>query len=130
MFIIDCQKNLHNGLWCFDYEFSSDLSVESEPLMHQASALADEILQKTLSYVPEKMSITFDQEPMFDEQDATLVYDRSEYGGSIYTVSELLGETQEDKREIWLCPVLTYFFTAPPETLYVWVNEFSVLPIK
>jgi len=44
MFTISCQKNQHNGLWCFDYIFSDELAVQSEPLMHQASALIDSIL--------------------------------------------------------------------------------------
>jgi hypothetical protein len=70
------------------------------------------------------MSITFDMENLPEKEEAILVYSHADYGGSVYKVVELLGKKQKDDREVWLCPVLTYFFNEPPEKLYVWVNEY------
>jgi hypothetical protein len=125
MFIIDCKKDQTTGLWCFDFQFTRNFSVVNEPLMEQATVLADEILVELYTKIPEMMSITFDQSPLSDDEEAVLLYSREEDGGSVYQVSELFGKTVEENREVWLCPVLKNFFGVAPKELHVWVNEFK-----
>jgi hypothetical protein len=61
MFSILCSKNKQTNLWCFDYEFQNGDSVIEEPLMHQATKLIDSILLEAHGYIPEEISIYFDQ---------------------------------------------------------------------
>lgn len=120
MFVIECQKNQHNGLWCFDYVFNEELEVKEEPLMHQASALIDAILTSRDGVIHQKISITFDWLEL-PGSDAVLEYSHQDYGGSIYKSSQVLDWTDDYEKEVWLCPVLTYFFKEPPEKLYVYI---------
>jgi len=122
MFTIFCQKNQHNGLWCFDYIFSDELAVQSEPLMHQASALIDSILMSRDKVIHKNISVTFDWLP-FADPDVVLKYSYHDYGGSVYKSSQVLNWKENYEQEIWLCPVLTYFFKEPPDQLYVYITE-------
>jgi hypothetical protein len=122
MFTIYCEKNQHNGLWCFDYVFTEEKHVFDEPLMHQASALIDAILISRDTEIPKTISITFDWLEL-PEPDAVLDYTQQEYGGSMYKSSQVLDWTEDYEKEVWLCPVLTYFFKEPPKKLYVYVNK-------
>jgi len=122
MFTIECEKNQHNGLWCFDYVFNDTLSVESEPLMHQASALIDSVLLSRDKTIAKKISITFDWLKLTDP-DVVLKYSHQDYGGSIYNSSQVLDWKEDYQKEVWLCPVLTYFFKEPPTELYVYITE-------
>jgi len=122
MFTIECQKNQHNGLWCFDYVFNEELEVKSEPLMHQASALIDDVLASRDGVVHQKISITFDWLEL-PGADVVLQYFRPDYGGSIYKSSQVLDWSEGHEKEVWLCPVLTYFFKEPPAQLYVYITE-------
>lgn len=122
MFTIYCKKNQHNGLWCFDYVFTKDKCVFDEPLMHQASSLIDEIFLGRDKEIPENISITFDWLEL-PEADVVLKYTHQDYGGSVYKSSQVLDWTEDYEKEVWLCPVLTYFFKEPPDTLYVYINK-------
>jgi hypothetical protein len=121
MFTIDCRKDEHNKLWCFDYMFTEELSVKNEPLMHQASALINWILIDKFDDTPEVITVAFSPEE-FEGSDVTLEYSHSDYGGSIYNSTRVLDWTEGHEKEIWLCPVLTYFFESPPKNLYVLIN--------
>ena len=122
MFTITCQKDSHNKLWCFDYDFTEELSVKNEPLMHQASALIDWVLISKLDTIPEVITVTFSPD-YFDGSEVTMNYSHADYGGSIYKSTRVLDWVKGHEKEIWLCPVLTYFFEQPPKTLYVSVSE-------
>ena len=120
LFTIDCKKNIHNGLWSFDYDFENALKVKDEPLMHQASALIDSILLNRDKKIPEKIQIGFDSYQL-NNADIILNYLRSEYSGSIYKSSKILDWEIDYEKEIWLCPVLTYFFEEPPAQLWAYI---------
>lgn len=122
MFNIICRKDPHNFLWCFDHVFSETISVKSEPLMHQASALIDWILTDKYDHIPETIAVAFSSSD-FEGSEVTLEYSHAEYNGSIYNSTRVLDWTKGHEKEIWLCPVLTYFFEEPPNTLYVAVSE-------
>jgi len=121
MFTISCQKNLNSNLWCFDYAFSKDLQVTEEPLMHQATSVIDFILQQKYKKLPKTIEIVFDHLELYDA-DVSLEYKEPSLGGSLYCT------TQEfvipiPSQDVWLCPVLTYFYKTPPEKLYVLITE-------
>jgi hypothetical protein len=120
MFTIDCKKNIHNGLWSFDYEFEEGLEVNNEPLMHQASSLIDDILVSRAKKIPKEIEIGFDCLD-FNDPDTVLIYSHSDYGGSVYKSSKVLDWATNYEREVWLCPVLTYFFKEPPAKLNVYI---------
>lgn len=121
MWVIECQKNQSTGLWCFDFDFTADLFVKDEPLMHQASSLIDSILLSRDGKIADQISITFDCLPL-PEAHATLKYSHQECGGSIYKSTQVLDWEKEYEKEVWLCPVLTYFYKEPPDALYVWID--------
>jgi hypothetical protein len=52
-----------------------------------------------------------------------LKYSHQDYGGSIYNSSQVLDWKKDYQKEVWLCPVLTYFFKEPPAELYVYITE-------
>jgi len=120
LFILDCEKNAHNGLWSFDYDFEDDLKVKNEPLMNQASALIDSILLTRDKKICKKIEIGFDSYQL-KGADIILDYLRPEYGGSIYKSSKILDWKTNYEKEIWLCPVLTYFFKEPPIQLWAYI---------
>jgi len=90
--------------------------------MHQASALIDDILMGRDNVIHQKISITFDWLPL-PEADAVLKYSHQDYGGSIYNSTQVLNWTSNHEKEVWLCPVLTYFFREPPKELYVYITK-------
>jgi len=121
MFTISCQKNLNSNLWCFDYAFSKDLEVIEEPLMHQATSVIDFILQQKYKKLPKTIEIVFDHLELYDA-DVSLEYTEPSLGGSLYrTTQEFV--TPVPSQDVWLCPVLTYFYRTPPEKLYVLITE-------
>lgn len=122
MFSILCQKNPISNLWCFDHVFSDDLKVIEEPLMHQATKLIDSVLMESYGYIPEQISILFDHNELF-EPDVLLQYKEPSGDGSLYESVQVLKRTENYVHEVWLCPVLTYFYEKPPENLYVLITE-------
>lgn len=124
MFSILCQKNPVSSLWCFDHVFSDDLEVIEEPLMHQATELIDSVLMESYGYIPKQISILFDHNELF-EPDVLLQYKEPSDGGSLYESVQVLKRTENHVHEVWLCPVLTYFYENPPENLYVLITEES-----
>ena len=122
MFIILCQKNQDSNLWCFDYSFSEELEVSGEPLMHQATAVIDAVLAKRYTHVPEVISIIFDH-VYVEGADVVIEYKEPSLGGSLYVTTEVLGLTKKSDQDVWLCPVLTYFYPDPPKKLYVLITE-------
>lgn len=122
MFTIYCYKNSQSQLWCFDYIFSKDLEVIEEPLMHQATSLIDSILMERYQHIPNNISIYFDHCELH-EPDVTLEYHEPSGGGSIYKSTQVLKRTEDYNHDVWLCPVLTYFYEKPPEKLYVLITK-------
>ena len=122
MFTILCQKNSVSNLWCFDYAFSKDLEVIEEPLMHQATAVIDAVLAKRYDHTPEVISILFDHVAIPDA-DVVIEYKEPSGGGSMYATTEVLGSVEDAEQDVWLCPVLTYFYPDPPEKLHVLITE-------
>jgi len=122
MFILLCQKNQDSNLWCFDYSFSKDLEVLEEPLMHQATAVIDIVLAKRYDHVPETISIIFDHVCIKDA-DVVIEYKEPSLGGSMYVTTDLLGLSESSGKDVWLCPVLTYFYPKLPKKLYVLITE-------
>jgi hypothetical protein len=118
---IYCQKELNSNLWCFDYSFSDELIVAKEPLMHQATNVIDFVLKKKYKTTPKTISIIFDYLNLSDA-DVHLKYKEPSAGGSLYrTTQELVMPIPS--QDVWLCPVLTYFYPQPPEELYVLITE-------
>jgi len=122
MFTIYCHKNPESQLWCFDHVFSTDLEVIEEPLMHQATDLIDSILMEQYQKIPENISIIFDHCELH-EPDVVLKYQEQSSGGSIYRSTQVLKRTENHIHDVWLCPVLTYFYEKPPQKLYVLITE-------
>jgi hypothetical protein len=121
MFTISCQKNSNSNLWCFDYAFSKDLQVKEEPLMHQATNVIDFILQQKYKRFPKTIEIVFDHLELYDA-DVSLEYKEPSFDGSLYrTTQEFV--LPVPSQDVWLCPVLTYFYKTPPEKLYVLITE-------
>ncbi len=122
MFTIYCHKNSQSQLWCFDHLFTEDLEVVEEPLMHQATALIDSILMEQYQRIPENISVIFSDNELF-EPDAILKYQEPSGGGSVYRSTQVLKRTENYEHNVWLCPVLTYFYKTPPKKLYVLITE-------
>ena len=121
MFTITCQKNPHSNLWCFDYAFSKDLQVIEEPLMHQATNVIDFILQQKYKTPPKTIDLVFDHLELYDA-DVSLEYKEPSLGGSLYrTTQEFV--LPVPSQDVWLCPVLTYFYETPPKKLYILIAE-------
>jgi len=128
MHTIYCQKNTASNLWCFDYEFSPELKVVDEPLMHQATTVIDQILQQRYKRIPKTISIIFDHLE-FSDADVHLKYKEPSLEGSLYeTTQELVMPIPS--QAVWLCNVLTYFYPKPPEELYVYITEEKESKIK
>lgn len=87
--------------------------------MHQASALIDLILKSKFNSIPKTIKIEFSENEI-SNWDAVLEYSHPDYGGSMYTVRDTVELNEEFLPQIWLCPVLTYFFSTPP--LKLWAN--------
>ena len=122
MFTIHCHKNTQSKLWCFDHVFSESLEVQEEPLMHQATQLIDSVLMESYGFIPKQISILFDHNALF-EPDVLLKYKEPSSDGSLYESVQVLKRTEDYVHEVWLCPVLTYFYEKPPENLYVLITE-------
>jgi hypothetical protein len=102
--------------------FTKDIYVFDEPLMPQASSLIDAIFLSRDTEIAENISITFDWLEL-PEADIVLKYTHQAHGGSVYKSSQVLDWTEDYEKEVWLSPVLTYFFKEPPNTLYVYINK-------